>query len=40
MHYDRLCRYEDQRALDGGEDGMEVTRKIVEISGQLLKRGG
>ena len=35
-----LYRYEDWRALDGGEDGMEVTAKILEMSARYLKKGG
>lgn len=35
-----LDRYEDWRALDGGGDGMVVTAKILEMSADLLKKGG
>lgn len=35
-----VYRYEDWRALDGGEDGMDVTAKILEMSALHLKKDG
>ena len=33
-------RHIDHRALDGGEDGMCVIRKLLRVSQTLLKPGG
>jgi len=35
-----LCRYEDHRALDGGHDGMNVVREILQGSRFVVKDGG
>lgn len=33
-------RYEPRRALDGGEDGLEVVRRVVVAAARLLRPGG
>jgi release factor glutamine methyltransferase len=33
-------RFEPRRALDGGEDGLDVVRRIVEAAARLLRSGG
>jgi release factor glutamine methyltransferase len=33
-------RYEPQRALDGGQDGLDVVRRIVASAARLLRPGG
>lgn len=35
-----LTRYEDLRALDGGEDGLSLIKIIIQMSTNLLKAGG
>ncbi|XP_077984992.1 MTRF1L release factor glutamine methyltransferase-like [Glandiceps talaboti] len=35
-----VIRYEDHRALEGGNDGLEVTQRIIELARQLLKPKG
>ncbi|KAG8436147.1 hypothetical protein GDO86_007304 [Hymenochirus boettgeri] len=35
-----IFRYEDHTALDGGPDGMDVIRGLLQIAPQLLKPGG
>ena len=33
-------RYEPRRALDGGDDGLDVVRRVVASAARLLRRGG
>ena len=33
-------RYEPRHALDGGDDGLAVVRRVVEHAGALLRPGG
>jgi len=33
-------RYEPRAALDGGEDGLDLVRRIVAAAGRLLRPGG
>jgi release factor glutamine methyltransferase len=33
-------RYEPRAALDGGRDGLDVVRQVVECASRILKRGG
>jgi release factor glutamine methyltransferase len=33
-------RYEPRAALDGGEDGLDVVRRVVAAAGRLLRTGG
>ena len=33
-------RYEPRRALDGGTDGLDLVRRVVEAAGELLRRPG
>lgn len=35
-----IIRYEDLRALDGGEDGLHLVKIILESAGELLFDGG
>jgi len=35
-----LYRYEDHRSLDGGDDGMNVVKQILQGSRFLIKDGG
>lgn len=35
-----VAKHEDNAALDGGEDGLDVIREIVRRSPRLLRRGG
>jgi release factor glutamine methyltransferase len=35
-----VVRYEPLTALDGGPDGLDVVRRVVEDAGWLLRRGG
>jgi len=40
MYYIVSYRYEDHRALDGGNDGMSVLREILQGSRFIVKDGG
>jgi release factor glutamine methyltransferase len=33
-------RYEPRRALDGGDDGLDLVRRVVASAGRLLRPGG
>jgi release factor glutamine methyltransferase len=33
-------RYEPRRALDGGTDGLDLVRRVVEATARLLRPGG
>ncbi len=35
-----MLRHEPRRALDGGADGLDLTRRVVAAAGQRLRAGG